>query len=206
MKRDKINTPVPDLAYGLRDKAFTKAELAFNITYDTIARLSPDMNYPFFLVEFKSHKGSIEEAQNQACRGGAAVMSAMRKLKKMAGLDDLNAEGDKRRMVFTMAMVPSQAQLYVHWAETISKDEDVYHMNLVMTYALQDEDSVPQLKKGAYNILEWGIYSRKNYIKELISKVKEMGSGGKVPVRKAPLPTMRKTRSQAAGSSRCDED
>ncbi|KAL2036856.1 hypothetical protein N7G274_010399 [Stereocaulon virgatum] len=87
--------------------------------------------FPFFIIEFKSHRGTIEEAETQACRSGAAIVHSIRKLKAMAYiLDEVNAH-DTGSFMFSLAMVPAMTHLHVHWA-TVGEDVNtVYYMKFV---------------------------------------------------------------------------
>ncbi|MDI1493223.1 MAG: hypothetical protein OHK93_005011 [Ramalina farinacea] len=77
-----ISNPRPDLAYGLEKDAFTEMEQMLNTEHG--ARLSPNMEHPFLVVEAKSCSGPIEEAENQCARAGSAMVSLTRRFNDSA--------------------------------------------------------------------------------------------------------------------------
>lgn len=166
-----VKTPKPDLAYGLRKDAFTSAEQNINMMIAHIADLSRNMLYPFYNLEFKSDQGAFHAAILQACRGGAALIYAMRNLRERAGLVNNNDEDDVGRMAFSLVIVPERANLYVHWAMNVTEPKVVYHMAKLSGYDLENDDDVPKLRIAINNILEWGIIPRKNYIKHMLAKI-----------------------------------
>lgn len=71
----RVQTPRPDLAYGLRNTAFTEEQQKVNDLYRDWAETSNNLYHGFFLIECKTD-GTIEAAENQACRGGATLVNA----------------------------------------------------------------------------------------------------------------------------------
>ena len=142
-----------------------------------LAELSTGIYFPFFLIEFKSYQGTIEEATTQACRGGAAIIYSMRRLKEMANVLDEDHAHDTGSFAFSLAMVPSLAQLYVHWAKIGEDGNIVYHMNFLKEYGLRTGETVAALHHNVNNILEWGVGRRVVYIKELLARIGQDSKG-----------------------------
>lgn len=170
-KLPDVKNPKPDLAYGLSRKAFRHRESVVNLTLLGISDISADMLYPFFVIEFKSGKASFQAATIQACRGGAALIYSMRKLREKAGLTNKNDEDDEGRMVFSMAMSALAAEIYVHWAHRKKGGEVIYEMSRIDGFDLQKEENIPKLRSHIDNILDWGLLKRKLYIKRMLAKM-----------------------------------
>ena len=67
----RVKNPVPDLAYGIKEAAFSSRDKQL---LDLLGcELSSELYHVFFLVEAKSMNNPIGEAENQCCRGGAAM-------------------------------------------------------------------------------------------------------------------------------------
>ena len=166
----RIQNPRPDLTYGLRQEAFGETERRIIHTWNKFTVLSADLYQAFFLVEVKSAEGTIEDAENQCCRGGAALVHARRQFNAKATLDDDDENlplvgADLRSFAFSLALVPSKAHMFVHWAEV--KEKDVrYHMNLVNSYDFRalSGDAFEHLRHDIDNVLDWGTLKRKREI------------------------------------------
>lgn len=73
----KVKYPKPDLTYGISKKAFSELEQAVNALYS--CSLTNGLWHEFFVVEGKSAGKPIEEAENQCCRAGSALVFNRRK-------------------------------------------------------------------------------------------------------------------------------
>lgn len=134
----RVKTPKPDRAYGLAKSAFTEKERVINDIMAYLSKVSSQMFHTFFIVEFKSITHLIVEARLQACRGGTVMINVMRKLKTKAGISNDNDQLDAGRFVFSIAMVPGQAELYVHCAELPTPPSKAvnFHMHKLNTCSL----------------------------------------------------------------------
>lgn len=184
---DRVKTPKPDRAYGFNQSGFSKEEQTLNNLFPEFARLTTEIYHTFFIVEFKNYKHSIDEVILQACRSGAAMINGMRKFKEKAGVLNATNAQDNGSIAFSMAMVPSTAQLFVHWAKATAPTEETaedtppaeeanpqveYHMTLVNAYSLPKERDIAELRHDVNNILDWGLEFRLPYVKKLLAKVK----------------------------------
>ncbi|KAK4696410.1 hypothetical protein P7C71_g1493, partial [Lecanoromycetidae sp. Uapishka_2] len=172
-----MKNPKPDLAYGLDKDAFSYEEQYVNDANPKIADLSKGIYHPFFIAEFKSAKGAMIDAENQACRGGAAIMNTLRQLKDMAKNADKDHGHDTGSYVFSLTIMPDQAKINVHWAEMRTATKIVYHMHKVQKYDLEDEASVTMLRVAINNILDWGVVDRKVYLKGLLRTIYKLDMG-----------------------------
>lgn len=226
----KLKTPKPDIAYALKSTAFDKEEQYLNNYWIQYAGISSGIYYPFFLIEYKSSAGSIEDATTQACRGGAALVHAMRQMKTLASSPAITAAKttlkasttaptdsqlptpgetetmgsqpsppadtatntdltmlstaatdssntassmDPTQFAFTLALVPSCAQIYIHWAEEGHNGSELkYHMHLVDAYILTRQKDVEDLRRAIDNILDWGVLTRKTAVKQLLARIR----------------------------------
>ena len=124
-----LKTPRPHLTFGLDKTAFTRTELHLGTFLG--AALQPGLYHPFFAIEAKNVNGTVEEAAIQCCRAGAAMVHCRRtfnmKAKKPTEAETSGA--DSHSFVFTLALVPTFAIIYVHWAEVGAANNAItYHM------------------------------------------------------------------------------
>ena len=160
-KKEGMKNPKPDYAYGIRPDYFTRPTEVV-IAPETLATLgiAPNLYHTFFLIEGKSENGSMGDARNQACRGGATLVNAGRMLRDMVGFEDTEGP-DESTMVFSATMTPGHMQIWVHWAE-VAKDKTVlFHMNKFASKLFDDEEHVISLRRILHNILQWGCVSRR---------------------------------------------
>lgn len=64
--------------------------------------------------------------------------------------------------------------IWVHWAEISSpKTLPLYHMNKLMSKAIDDEENFGQLRKTLHNILDWGCGPRLTELELLYPAIME---------------------------------
>ncbi|KAL8909957.1 MAG: hypothetical protein Q9171_004723 [Xanthocarpia ochracea] len=167
-KEDGMTNPKPDRTFGisLRKDLFP---IGFTPPPEIAVWLEVmrGIHHPFFLIEGKSYQGSLLDAQNQACRGGATLVSAARRL--LATLNQPDIVGpDTRTFVFSATLSPGLMDIWVNWAEVPSPGAlPNYHMNQLMSKAIADEEQFGQLRKTLHNILDWGCGPRFNELEPL---------------------------------------
>ncbi|KAL9012215.1 MAG: hypothetical protein Q9173_003009 [Seirophora scorigena] len=123
--------------------------------------------HPFCLWEGKSDKGTLVDARNQACRGGATLLFWDRYLRAQLGREDVVGP-DIRTFVFSVVSSPEVVEINVHWVElpkgnaSLNKEtvRPVYHMHRLKTKALADEEGLGTIRKLVNHILDWGIGTR----------------------------------------------
>ncbi|KAL9607136.1 MAG: hypothetical protein Q9167_007924 [Letrouitia subvulpina] len=68
---------------------------------------------------------------------------------------------DDRTFVFSFTISPGILNIWVHWCYVETGTLDTFHMNLVASHSLDDEENLPQSRRRLHNILEWGCESRR---------------------------------------------
>ncbi|KAL8704613.1 MAG: hypothetical protein Q9201_002233 [Fulgogasparrea decipioides] len=162
-KQDGMTNPRPDRTYAVSvDKYkspqgfWTPADIA---VYLEIMR---SCHHPFFIIEGKSYEGDLRDARNQACRGGAALVHSARLLRGILGEEDV-VGADPRTFVFSATLSPGLLDIWAHWAEVPDakdKSKPVYHMTLLRSKAIADQENFGQSRRILHNILDWGIGAR----------------------------------------------
>ena len=168
----RVSTPKPDITFGLNRKLFDEDEKVVNDRYHMYVQVSEGIYHPWFLVETKT-SGTIEEVEIQCCRGGAALVRCARQLIEDSDPEAFAAKHgpDLESMAFSLALVPTCAQIYYHWA---NRDEDgriVYHMHFLKSFALRNEDACVGLLQFVNNILDWGLDARLISVKRTLDKI-----------------------------------
>lgn len=168
----RITNPRPDIAFGLKRGAFSEDENVVNDRYQMYAQVSQGIYHSWLVVETKTN-GPIEDVENQCCGGGAPLVCATRIMIHDSDPDTVTRSHgpDSQSIAFSVALVPSCANIFCHWAEAKSAEEIVYHMHLIKTFALRDDDSVVGFHRAINNILDWGTHDRKMRMKEVLCKI-----------------------------------
>ena len=168
----KVSTPKPDIAFGLSDKLFNGVEMVVNDRYHMYAQVSEGIYHPWFLVETKTN-GTIEEVEIQCCRGGAAFVRCARQLIEDSDPDAFAAKHgpDLESMAFSLALVPSCANLYYHWANRDEDGQVLYHMHFLESFALRGKEGCVGLLRNVNNILDWGLDARLISVKRTLNKI-----------------------------------
>ena len=154
----RLRTPRPDLIFGLKQGALTvdQRDLALYLG----GHMRPGLYHPFFVLEATNVSGSIEEAEIQSCRAGAAMVYCRRRFNMEAekSTETQTSGADLDSFAFTLALVPTYAQIYVHWAEVGAVGEAVsYRMKVMGIYVMRTKQSVNSLRQAIQNIHDWGL-------------------------------------------------
>ena len=166
----RIKDPKPDITYGISSDPFSADQMNVNRLYYSQAGICPsDLWHPFCIVEAKM-KGTIQEAEHQCVRGGAALVNAARQLKYLSGIDNLADGPDMDTAIFSLAVITTSVVLHVHWAEVVD-GKTLFHMHHVYTYALANKGVGSQLRHDLNNILDWGTLTRKIQIIEMLDNI-----------------------------------
>ena len=158
----ELKVPKPDVVYGIRREAFTDpAESEINKKYHLLVEVVGDVLHPFFVWEWKSAEGTIEDAENQACRGGAALINGRGKLNAMARDPTTKEQNgpDPQSIAFSAVTIPLYTRIYVHWCE-IKDGALIFHMNKVSNHEMDEEDGAISMRNNIENILKWGAVER----------------------------------------------
>lgn len=167
-------TPRPDVTFGYNLASFSEKQRAFNYNYlQTIAGIGGHPQYPFLIVEWKalSTAGKLHEAENQAARGGAAVVSSMLNFYNMLAAGAISKADLLTRTACFSATVDSQTiTLWVHWFKDAEGGGCTYQMSRLGLYPLLTDprtsgDAYRMLTNYVKNIIGWGLGVRLDNIK-----------------------------------------
>ena len=171
-KDDNMLTPRPDRCYGLlRNWIPVPKGLPLDPEIRTLIEACPGLSHPFFLIEGKSNKGSKFDAMLQARRGGASLVNAMRQLLAKIGEPHITENGvDDRNFVYSATLSPGLIDFWVHWAE-LKSGIAIFHMNRISSFALNNEQQIPEVRKILHNIMTWGLDLKARRLIELHEKI-----------------------------------
>lgn len=219
MKMSGMTRPKPDFVFGIwQDPRPKYGDEKCSLPTRAFIGLAYYMIHPFFLIEGKRAGGDLMAAENQACRGGAALVNGRRLLNKRSGRqDELGA--DESSFVFSMTMDYYQARIWLHWCEIRPKSEDApdyvsttsnseewceyFHMDNLQTFFLERVEETADLIAKLNNILDWGCLQRMGEIKKVFHDVwvKEQQSAASKALEIGKSPGGKRKRAGVAGSS-----
>ena len=162
----------PDRVFGIKiDKYPIPDDVDISVLINILLEIVPLLHWPFFIIEGKSDAGSMIEATNQACRGGATIINASQCLLREIGERRIPDFGpDEHTFIFSATVSPNLMEIWVHWAEYRGEQHTVFHMHKLRAHAL-DDDNPGKLRKIIHNILDWGCGQRFEGIKEIYDKI-----------------------------------
>ena len=181
----RLKTPRPDLTFGLKKSAFTKDQHA--LSHYLGGNMQRGLYHPFLALEAKNELGTLAEAEIQCCRAGAAMVYSRRRFNQEAKIpsEAPTSGADPQSFVFTVALIPLNAEIYIHWAEVGVADIPIsYHMNSVGSYHMKSKQDVGRLRQAIYNILDWGLFPRKQEIFKVCETISELHHEDDSPVKK----------------------
>ena len=186
----------PDYIFGLSRKMYKTlpGESPTHESTELMRKIVPNMYDPVLVIEGKSYKGSLMDAQNQACRAGAALVNAARLLHQR--IEDKDVEGaDDRTFVFSSTLDPYCIEIWVHWAEVTKVDgyhfvdkagpdgetvktvepysekRVVWHMNRLKSSNMTAPDLVKKFRGYFHNILDWACLTRYTDLQPFYQKI-----------------------------------
>jgi hypothetical protein len=147
--------------------------------------LMANLHFPFLTCQWKAAKSGQGHwhAARQGARDGATIMRYLACFYRKARITPSVVDTCHWSLTCDMSTV----LLYVHWLETNTDGETVYHMKCVQQEFLNDlEDtensSVALFRQRLHNIKDYALGERLDNIKAAIPKIK----AGFKPVRKTP--------------------
>lgn len=160
-KVNGMTNPKPDRTFGTRiDKYRFADDVTISHDIAKLLEVVPRAHNPFFIIEGKSTKGDKAEAENQACRSGAAITNAARMLRAKIGQASPTGVDDQT-YIFSATISPGLLDLWVHWVdEPQGAKHPTFHMNKLKTVAIGDEEAFGPLRRMLHNILDWGCADR----------------------------------------------
>ena len=207
-KYPKVVAPVPDMIFGLSPDAFDGTDERINDAFFMHSRVTKESLHPFCILEGKSDAGEFEDAVNQACWGGAALVlarmifdgkarSGTTTTAKAKGKSDLTkllnpnntASADHASIAFSIILTPILAHTYVHWAEHRVDNATIFHMTLVIAHALEMPGGVAiqGFRRDICSILDWGLLKRKQELKAVMASIASNLASQGTPIRADPF-------------------
>ena len=167
-----MTNPVPDDTWGYLEP-FVDDHTHGATLYALIKALlsvCSGLYCPFFFLEVKPDNGSFEQLRNQARKAGAISVHVMRQLLNSTGrIDTLGP--DFSFYVYRVTMNEECMECWVDWAE-VRKDNMVhYHINRLKKEDFESNNSLLNLQRFTYNILEWEMTTRLPTIRDLIASL-----------------------------------
>ncbi|KAH0545277.1 hypothetical protein FGG08_000576 [Glutinoglossum americanum] len=158
-KAGPLPVPKPDFVFGYSHLAFNQTQISVNSMIDSIAHIAPFMSHPFFVAEWKSSvTDSVFKAENQAARAGTAMVWARRRLRHLA----TGSYGQATEsLCFSLTADSNMGIIWVHWFDSGS-----YHMKKVEEFFLSRFDSAGELMDLVAKIMDWGLGTRLEEVKE----------------------------------------
>ncbi|KAL8982734.1 MAG: hypothetical protein Q9177_005183 [Variospora cf. flavescens] len=170
----KVKRPKPDQTFGIRRSMFSDEVNHYNDLIGRWSGVSTGMYHAFALIEFKGPK-CMEEAENQALRGGSTLVKVTRTMLNEAGMLNLEELGaDATNFIFSFCMNPQAARLHIHWAtvELVGNNRITkYNMSLVRMYGLYHEGDLRMLRKDLGLVLLWGTTTRLQGVRTMLAKL-----------------------------------
>ena len=173
------------------------------------------------ILEGKSHSGSSATAENQARRGGATFEKASRalwpivegELSPLPNLSDQEAKGladtnkdeiyptkpDLKSFIFSNTISPTNFSNRVYWYDMGNHH---YHMYLVENWSLHTSKGPAEIRRAWYNIIEFGIWTRRAQNEELLKLIRRYAVSEK---HKLPENTVKAVKSAVKSSKSVTE-
>ncbi|KAL8935125.1 MAG: hypothetical protein Q9216_005575 [Gyalolechia sp. 2 TL-2023] len=173
-KVDGLTNPKPDRTFGVSMKKIP-LPIGFSTPPEIAVWLETmrGVHHCFFLIEGKPYQGNLLDAHNEACRGGATLVGAARRLLATLGTPDIVGP-DTRTFVFSATLSPGLMDIWIHWVDVPTPGAlPLYHMNKIMSKAIDDEENFGQLRKALHNILDWGCGPRMADLQPLYPSIME---------------------------------
>ena len=188
-KEPGMTAPKPDYAYGILENQHPDIHSQrFSTHTRALMGVAPEMVHPYFIIEGKTTKGDLADAENQAIRGGATLVHARRLLNAKAGAGDVVGP-DPTSFVYSMTMDTNIARIWINWCEILPKKKqemdwndveklndaeelyETYHMNPLYTALLDDDEMLKGLRRRLNNIIDWGCIQRMNEIQAVMTEI-----------------------------------
>ncbi len=170
LKADGMTNSVPDSTWGYlaRVLAPIPAGAVLQIPTNALLTICPALYCPFFFLEVKPDRGSMEACRNQAARGCATIVNAMRLLLQTLGRED-TVGPDEDSYIYCATMNEELLEWWVGWAEVCEGGQVKWHMNRIHREDFEQDNPLLVMRRYMHNILEWGLTTRLPIIRKLVS-------------------------------------
>ena len=153
---DEMKTPRPDRIFGLDPRRLPIPDrLLLDKKIAATLQVCKFMHFPFFLIEGKGNRGNPHEASNQARRGGATIVNALRSTYACIDKQGRALGPDYDTFMFSATISVETFNIWLHWAE-VKADAVLFHMDLAHTMAFTIESTYSDTRKIINNIFCWG--------------------------------------------------
>ena len=164
--------PKPDITYGYSDHLFLPSEMTHAAGLSPATRLTDqEPLWPFFIVEWKSDLGQMENCRLQAMRDGAAAVNGIWHLFNVSGTIQPQ---EHETAVFCACVGPTDIELYVSWRRDHPTEGLSWEMDRICDAKLDRKHEVFHVRSVLLNILEWARSTRVDRIKAELRPSKHM--------------------------------
>ncbi|KAL8937239.1 MAG: hypothetical protein Q9211_003782, partial [Gyalolechia sp. 1 TL-2023] len=159
-REDGLSNPRPDECYGFTTRRFiTPNDPLWTKETMGLLQIAPRMHHPFMLVEGKGATGNPIDAENEAQRDGACLVTAGQILYDDIG-EPAPMGADLRTMVFSVTLGVDTCKVWANWAEKLGSKHVNIHMTRVRTVALDADDALGMIRRHLHNVIHWGLIHR----------------------------------------------
>lgn len=159
-----LTEPNPDQAFGKKRPLYAKgsgSDAQISMWLHAIKSLNTKMEWPFMVCENKT-EDTIAEAENQAIRDGAVIVSSRLALKKyIEGTQYQQSLGvDPDIFCFSLCFGPDFCRISVHWFERVSIDgpeKSYFHMTPMGQYFTNEKEAQGVMRARIHNIWDFGL-------------------------------------------------
>ena len=174
-KESGMTDPKPDRIYGLNlDQIPFPPGFLPRPQITNLINIVPNQKDSWFFIEGKSSNGSMEKANQQACRVGVCLVHTQRMLLLYTGFPDVQGV-DERTYVYSATMDNDHMFFWVHFAHVqINEDGSknvTFHMEYVYSKDYMMDDALMDLRRVCHNILDWGLGERKEALTKRYEQV-----------------------------------
>ncbi|KAL9597191.1 MAG: hypothetical protein Q9219_005313 [cf. Caloplaca sp. 3 TL-2023] len=170
MEKDShMTNPRPDRTFGVNpEKISWPSGFVLPRDIQLLIETVRSCYHVFLLLEAKAAGGSIIEARNQVCRGGAICINMQRHLRRILEIPEQPGP-DLDTFMFSVVLTDQVLEVWVHWAEvhghnsadpSKAASRETYHMNQVFTKALNEPGALSKIRRVLHKILDWGVGER----------------------------------------------
>ena len=156
-----LTEPVPDQAFGKKRPLHANGDgsgAQLPMWFQAIKSLNTKMEWPFMVGENKT-EDTIAEAENQAIRDGAVIVSSRLALKNYVETtqDQQPLGADPDVYCFSLCFGPDFCRISVHWFERVSNDRSYFHMTPVGQYFTNEKAGQGVMRARIHNIWDFGL-------------------------------------------------
>ena len=172
-----LTEPIPDQAFGKKRPLHSKgggSAAQLPIWLIAIKSLNTKMDWPFMVCEAKT-ENTIAEAENQAIRDCAVIVSSRLALKGyVEGAQHKQPLGaDPDIYCFSLCFGPDFCRISVHWFEKVivdDQEENYFHMTPVGQYFTNEKDGQGLMRARIHNIWDFGLLKYYHQAEEMYQK------------------------------------